>query len=98
MLRELQKKKNIQYVFHPKVEIRNAIREAGIPYTFVNCNGFIAYCASFFFKENLQVLPSDKVTIFGDGNLKGNKNDEFASKLCGIALIFEIFKSLIYVF
>ncbi len=85
-------------MFHPKVEIRNAIREAGIPYTFVSSNGFIAYCASFFFKENLQVPPSDKVTIFGDGNVKGNKNDEFASKLCGIALIVEIFESFIYVF
>jgi uncharacterized protein YbjT (DUF2867 family) len=62
--------KAIQSVFRPKVEIRNAIREAGIPYTFVNSNGFIAYAASLFFKENLQVPPSDKVTIFGDGNVK----------------------------
>ncbi len=84
-------------MFHPKVEIRNAIREAGIPYTFVNSNGFIAYAVSLLFKENLQVPPSGKVTIFGDGNVKGNKNDEFASKLCGIALIFEIFGSFIYV-
>ncbi len=85
-------------MFHPKVEIRNAIREAGIPYTFVNSNAFIAYGVSLFFKENLQVPPSDKVTIFGDGNVKGNKIDEFASKLCGLALIFEIFESFIYVF
>jgi hypothetical protein len=77
------KKKAVQSVFRPKVEIRNAIREAGIPYTFVNSNGFIAYAVSLLFKENLQVPPSDKVTIFGDGNVKGNKNDEFASNLCG---------------
>jgi hypothetical protein len=98
LLDQLNLIKAIKEVGHIKVEIRNAIREAGIPYTFVSSNGFIAYCASFFFKENLQVPPSDKVTIFGDGNVKGNKNDEFGSKLCGIALIFEIFGSFIYVF
>jgi hypothetical protein len=86
-------------VFHPKVEICNAIREAGIPYTFVNCNGFIAYCVSFFFKENLQVLPSDKVTIFGHGNVKVNtKMMNLLPNYVGIALIFEIFESFIYVF
>jgi hypothetical protein len=63
--------KAIQDLYKPKAEIRNAIREAGIPHTFVNSNGFLVYFLSLMFKENLQVPPSGKITLYGDGNVKG---------------------------
>jgi uncharacterized protein YbjT (DUF2867 family) len=63
--------KPIQDLYKPKAEIRNAIREAGIPHTFVNSNGFLVYFLSLIFKDNLQVPRSGKITIYGDGNVKG---------------------------
>ncbi|CAM6037470.1 unnamed protein product [Sphagnum compactum] len=68
--------KPIQDLYKPKAEIRKAIRDAGIPHTFVNSNGFLVYFLSIIFKENLQVPPSGKITIYGDGNVKVYMVDE----------------------
>jgi uncharacterized protein YbjT (DUF2867 family) len=57
--------------FKPKVEIRTALRESGIPYTLINSNTFAAYFLPTLAQEGLQAPPRDKVTILGDGNAKG---------------------------
>jgi hypothetical protein len=61
----------VQAVFKPKVEIRTALRESGIPYTLINSNSFAAYFLSSLAQEGLQAPPRDKITILGDGNAKG---------------------------
>ncbi len=61
----------VQAVFKPKVEIRTALRESGIPYTLINSNSFAAYFLPTLVQEGLEAPPRDKVTILGDGNAKG---------------------------
>jgi hypothetical protein len=58
-------------VFQGKVKIRNAIKAAGIPYTFVNSNSFASYFLSSLGQRELTTPPRDKLTILGDGNAKG---------------------------
>ncbi len=58
-------------VFQSKVKIRNAIKAAGIPYTFVNSNSFASYFLSSLGQRELTTPPRDKLTILGDGNAKG---------------------------
>jgi hypothetical protein len=58
-------------VFQGKVKIRNAIKEAGIPYTFVNSNSFASYFLTTLGQRELTTPPRDKLTILGDGNAKG---------------------------
>lgn len=57
-----------------KAEIRRVVEAEGVPYTYVinNCfNGYflatLAQC-----ETRLTSPPRDKVTIYGDGNAKGN--------------------------
>ena len=58
-------------VLEIKVKIRQAIRMAGIPFTFVSSN----LCATYFLSRLGQVegdgAPKDEVSIIGDGNAKG---------------------------
>ncbi len=58
-------------VFQGKVKIRNAIKAAGIPYTFVNSNSFASYFLSSLGQRELTTPPRDKLSILGDGNAKG---------------------------
>lgn len=60
----------VQAVFKPKVEIRTALRESGIPYTLINSNSFAAYFVPTLAQEGVEAPPRDKVTILGDGNAK----------------------------
>nr|XP_010910817.1 isoflavone reductase-like protein [Elaeis guineensis] len=57
-------------VLEKKVKIRQAIRMAGIPFTFVSSN----LCATYFLSRLGQVegdgAPKDEVSIIGDGNAK----------------------------
>jgi len=66
----------VRAVFKPKVEIRTAVRESGIPYTFVNANSFAAYFLPNFAQQGLEAPPREKVTILGDGNAKEIYVDE----------------------
>jgi phenylcoumaran benzylic ether reductase len=65
-------------MFAAKARIRRAIEAEGIPYTCVSSNLF----ANRFLPNVAQVgvtgLPTDKVVILGDGNVKG-KSDYFTS-------------------
>jgi uncharacterized protein YbjT (DUF2867 family) len=63
-------------VFQSKVKIRNAIKAAGIPYTFVNSNSFASYFLSSLGQRELTTPPRDKLTILGDGNAKAIFNTE----------------------
>ncbi|KAM0059622.1 putative oxidoreductase [Helianthus debilis subsp. tardiflorus] len=59
-----------------KMNIRKAIEEAGIPYTYISAN-----CLGSYFVRNLSQLdslmpPKDRVYIYGDGNRKVVFNDE----------------------
>jgi uncharacterized protein YbjT (DUF2867 family) len=63
-------------VFQGKVKIRNAIKEAGIPYTFVNSNSFASYFLTTLGQRELTTPPRDKLTILGDGNAKAIFNSE----------------------
>ncbi|PKA49320.1 Isoflavone reductase-like protein [Apostasia shenzhenica] len=51
----------------PKIEIRRAIKAAGIPYTLILNNYFAGYAIPTLAQE---APPKDKVIIFGDGNVK----------------------------
>ncbi|KAI0523973.1 hypothetical protein KFK09_003337 [Dendrobium nobile] len=52
----------------PKLAIRQAIKAAGIPYTLISSNYFAGYSLPTLAQAS---PPIDKITIFGDGNIKG---------------------------
>ncbi|KAL2936320.1 putative pinoresinol-lariciresinol reductase 3 [Bienertia sinuspersici] len=54
-----------------KAEIRRQVEAAGIPYTYICCNFFMSYLLPSLVQPWLKAPPRDKVTIFGDGNVKG---------------------------
>jgi len=58
--------------FEKKVKIRRAIEAEGIPYTYICSNGFAGYFLRTLGQQNVTAPPRDKVTILGDGNVKGN--------------------------
>jgi hypothetical protein len=66
--------------FDTRVEIRRKIETAGIPYTYVASNWFAGYFLPTLAQpgftappiEKVTTPPREKVTIFGDGNAKGN--------------------------
>jgi len=60
--------------FAKKVKIRRAIEAEGIPYTYISSNAFAGYFLPTLVQQNVTAPPRDKVTILGDGNVKGNKN------------------------
>lgn len=63
-------------MFGAKAQIRRAVEGEGIPYTFVAAN----FSTGRFLPTLAQVevgvtgLPTDKVLIVGDGNVKGKRN------------------------
>lgn len=54
-------------VFETKAQIRRATEAAGIPYTYVPANFFASFILPILLKSG-----GDKVTILGDGNVKGS--------------------------
>ncbi|KAL6007180.1 Phenylcoumaran benzylic ether reductase Betv6 [Asimina triloba] len=60
--------------FATKAEIRRAVEASGIPYTFVSCNFFAGYFLPSLAQPGATAPPRDKLTIFGDGNAKGNQS------------------------
>ena len=58
--------------FATKADIRRKIEAEGIPYTYVSSNYFAAYFLPTLAQPGLTAPPRDKVTIFGDGHVKGN--------------------------
>ncbi|CAM6085918.1 unnamed protein product [Calypogeia fissa] len=67
-------------VFGPKLVIRRAVEESGIPYTFVASYCFFSYFLTSLVQDNLtawEAPPRDgKLIIFGDGNTKAVWNNE----------------------
>ncbi|MCO5580408.1 hypothetical protein L7F22_034274 [Adiantum nelumboides] len=57
------------HVFGLKAQIRRAVEESGIPYTFVVSNGFAGYFLSNLLQHGLQAPPRDKVSICGSGDV-----------------------------
>jgi len=56
--------------FTGKVQTRRAIRAEGIPYTLVSSNYFAGYSLPTLAQSDSFGPPTDKVTIYGDGNTK----------------------------
>lgn len=54
-----------------KSEIRRLVESEGIPHTYVCCNFYTSYLLPSLVQPGLQTPPRDRVTIFGDGNVKG---------------------------
>ncbi|KAK4491402.1 hypothetical protein RD792_002147 [Penstemon davidsonii] len=54
-----------------KSEIRRLVEAEGIPYTYICCNFYTSYLLPSLVQPGLQTPPRDKVSIFGDGNVKG---------------------------
>lgn len=88
--------------FDQKMEVRQAIEDAGIPYTYVVGACFAAYFAGNLSQMVTLLPPKEKVNIYGDGNVKGkiNKNVSFNlfSSHCGKPIILNSFISYIVVF
>eukprot|EP00253_Pinus_taeda_P011336 PITA_11336 len=59
-----------QRVCDTKKKIRRAIEEAGIPYSFISANSFMAYFVDYFLHPRRKPEPLD-VVIYGDGLTKG---------------------------
>jgi len=57
-------------VFAGKAAIRRAIEAAGIPHTFVSCNGFAGYFLPTIGQMDTYTAPREKISIIGDGNAK----------------------------
>ncbi|KAG6534601.1 phenylcoumaran benzylic ether reductase Pyrc5-like [Zingiber officinale] len=56
--------------FALKVQIRRAVEASGIPYTYVSSNGFAGQWLPTLGQAGVTGLPTDKVVILGDGNVK----------------------------
>lgn len=56
-----------------KVQFRRTVEASGVPYTFVACNWFAGYFLPTLAQAGASGLPVDKVTILGDGNVKGKR-------------------------
>jgi len=67
-----------------KVKIRRTVEAEGIPYTFVVANAFAGYSLPTLGQQNVNAPPRDKVSILGDGNVKGIHNIiiSYAHSLC----------------
>ncbi|PWA61456.1 nmrA-like negative transcriptional regulator family protein [Artemisia annua] len=60
-----------QGFYSRKSEIRRLVEAEGIPHTYVSCNFFMSYLLPSLVQPGLKAPPRDKVSIFGDGNVKG---------------------------
>ncbi|KNA04335.1 hypothetical protein SOVF_200600 [Spinacia oleracea] len=54
-----------------KADIRRLVEAEEIPYTYICCNFFMSYLLPSLVQPGIKVPPRDKITIFGDGNVKG---------------------------
>lgn len=59
-------------IFDDKMVIRRAIEEANIPHTYVSANCFAAKFCPNLGQLGILVPPKEKVSVYGDGNVKGN--------------------------
>lgn len=57
--------------FDQKMVVRKAIEEANIPFTYVSANCFAGYFVGNLCQLNMLTPPTDKVYLYGDGNVKG---------------------------
>ncbi|KAL7164718.1 hypothetical protein ACSBR2_040592 [Camellia fascicularis] len=57
--------------FVDKMRVRKAIEEAQIPYTYVSANCYGAYFAGNLSQLGMLLPPKEKVSLFGDGDVKG---------------------------
>ncbi|XP_059653796.1 probable pinoresinol-lariciresinol reductase 3 [Cornus florida] len=63
---------HLDYNFYSrKAEIRRLVEAEGIRYTYISCNFYTSYLLPSLVQPGLKNPPRDKVTIFGDGNVKG---------------------------
>lgn len=67
-------------IFEPKLVVRRALEESGIPYTYVASNCFFTYFLNSLGQDNISSWPEPprdgKLIIYGDGNTKAIFNDE----------------------
>ncbi|GAB4853886.1 Probable pinoresinol-lariciresinol reductase 3 [Ancistrocladus abbreviatus] len=57
--------------YSKKAEMRRLVEAEGIPYTVISCNFLMSYLLPSLVQPGLKSPPKDKVTVFGDGNVKG---------------------------
>lgn len=57
--------------FDQKMVVRRAIEEANIPFTYVSANCFAGYFVGNLSQLKTLTPPTDKVYLYGDGNVKG---------------------------
>ncbi|KZV31744.1 isoflavone reductase [Dorcoceras hygrometricum] len=62
--------------FDEKMIVRKAIEEANIPHTYVSANCFAGYFAGNLSQMGTLLPPKDKVSLYGDGNVKVVYMDE----------------------
>ncbi|PHU14754.1 Bifunctional pinoresinol-lariciresinol reductase [Capsicum chinense] len=62
--------------FDEKMEVRKAIEEAHIPYTYISANCFAGYFVGNLSQLGTLVPPKHKVRLYGDGNVKVVYMDE----------------------
>ncbi|WCJ40158.1 NmrA-like negative transcriptional regulator family protein [Euphorbia peplus] len=70
-----------------KSEIRHLIETQGIPYTYISCNFLMNYLLPSLIQPGSNTPPRDKVTVFGDGNVKGvfvKQEDVAAFTICAV--------------
>ncbi|KAK7275135.1 hypothetical protein RIF29_16243 [Crotalaria pallida] len=61
----------VRQVFEDKARFRRQIEAAGIPYTYICCHAYTGYFLRNLAQVGCTKPPRDKVSILGDGNIKG---------------------------
>ncbi|KAK7275133.1 hypothetical protein RIF29_16241 [Crotalaria pallida] len=61
----------VKQVFEDKARFRRQIEAAGIPYTYICCHAYTGYFLRNLAQVGCTKPPRDKVSILGDGNVKG---------------------------
>ncbi|CAI9104540.1 OLC1v1003232C1 [Oldenlandia corymbosa var. corymbosa] len=83
--------------YSKKSEIRRLIEAEYIPYTYISCNFFMRYLLPSLVQPGLKSPPRDKVTIYGDGTVKGvfvNQHDVAAFTIATVDDIRALNKTL----
>nr|XP_009380369.1 PREDICTED: probable pinoresinol-lariciresinol reductase 3 isoform X2 [Musa acuminata subsp. malaccensis] len=73
--------------YKKKAEIRRCIEKEGIPHTYISCNFFQRYLLPSLIQPGLKTPPTDKVKIFGSGNVKAvfvKESDVATFTICAI--------------
>ena len=60
--------------FDEKMVVRKAIEEANISHTYVSANCFGAFFVGNLSQMGVLIPPTEKVCLYGDGNVKGTFN------------------------